>query len=50
MIRSLRLLSGLVLMAFVAGHLANLILGMHSLQAMEAARVHLMDPWRSGFG
>jgi adenylate cyclase len=37
-------------MAFVAGHLANLAIGMHSLAAMEAWRAHLMDPWRSGFG
>lgn len=49
-VRSLRLASGLVLMAFVAGHLANLAIGMHSLAAMEAWRAHLMDPWRSGLG
>ena len=49
-IRSLRLVTGLVLMAFVAGHLANLAIGIHSLAAMEAWRAHLMDPWRSGFG
>ena len=49
-IRNLRLLSGLVLMAFVAGHLANLAIGIHSLAAMEAWRAHLMDPWRSRFG
>ena len=50
MVRSLRLASGLVLMAFVAGHLANLAIGMHSLAAMEAWRAHLMDPWRSNRG
>ena len=49
-LRNLRLLSGLVLMAFVAGHLANLAIGIHSLAAMEAWRAHLMDPWRSAFG
>ncbi len=49
-VRSLRLASGVVLMAFVAGHLANLAIGMHSLAAMEAWRAHLMDPWRSGLG
>ncbi len=49
-VRNLRLLSGLVLMAFVIGHLANLALGIHSLAAMEAWRAQLMDPWRSGFG
>ena len=47
LVRNVRLLSGLVLMAFVTGHLANLILGMHSLAAMEAARAQLMDPWRT---
>ena len=50
MVRNLRLLSGLVLMAFVAGHLANLIIGIHSLAAMEAWRAHLMDPWRTVTG
>ena len=50
LVRTLRLLSGLVLMAFVAGHLANLAIGIHSLAAMEAWRAHLMDPWRSTFG
>jgi adenylate cyclase len=50
MVRNLRLLSGLVLMTFVAGHLANLSIGIHSLAAMEAWRAHLMDPWRSTIG
>ena len=50
LVRNLRLLSGLVLMTFVAGHLANLIIGIHSLAAMEAWRAHLMDPWRIGIG
>jgi adenylate cyclase len=50
LVRTARLLSGLVLMAFVAGHLANLAIGIHSLAAMEAWRAHLMDPWRTGFG
>src|SRR5512132_2090779 len=49
-VRSVRLVTGLVLMAFVAGHLANLAIGIHSLAAMEAWREHLMDPWRSAFG
>ncbi|MGH9576692.1 MAG: hypothetical protein ACRD3R_04565, partial [Terriglobales bacterium] len=48
--RNLRLVSGLILMAFVAGHLTNLMLGMHSLAAMEAWRPVLMGPWRSGIG
>jgi len=37
-------------MGFVAGHLSNLMLGMHSLAAMEAWRPYLMGPWRSGPG
>ncbi|HEV3010102.1 MAG TPA: hypothetical protein VGX52_13810 [Burkholderiales bacterium] len=36
-LRSLRLVSGLVLMVFVTGHLINLMLGMHSLAAMTRA-------------
>ena len=50
MVRNVRLLSGLVLMTFVAGHLANLAIGIHSLAAMEAWREYLMDPWRTGLG
>src|SRR5512139_2846865 len=49
-VRNLRLLSGLVLFAFVAGHLANLAIGIHSLAAMETWRARLMDPWRTGLG
>lgn len=47
MLRSVRLVSGLVLMAFVTMHMTNLMLGMHSLAAMENARPLLMGPWRS---
>lgn len=50
MVRRLRLVTGLVLLAFVTGHLGNLMLGMHSLAAMEAWRPVLMGPWRSGVG
>jgi adenylate cyclase len=50
LLRNLRLVCGLVLMAFVAGHLGNLMLGLHSLAAMEAARPWLMGPWRSAPG
>ena len=46
-LRRVRLVTGLVLMAFVTGHMANLMLGMHSLEAMERARPWLMGPWRS---
>jgi adenylate cyclase len=48
--RSLRLATGLILMAFVTGHLGNLMLGMHSLDAMENWRPTLMGPWRTGPG
>ena len=46
-LRSLRLVTGLVLMLFVAGHMANLMLGIHSLAAMEHWRMWLMEPWRT---
>jgi adenylate cyclase len=49
-LRRLRLVTGLVLMAFVTTHMANLMLGMHSLAAMENWRPWLMGPWRSGIG
>lgn len=48
--RSVRLASGLVLMAFVSCHLANLAIGMHSLAAMEAWRSVLTLPWTTGAG
>lgn len=49
-VRNARILSGLVLLAFVACHLSNLMLGLRSLEAMEAARPWLMGPWRTGPG
>lgn len=49
-LRRLRLVTGLVLMAFVTMHMVNLMLGMHSLAAMENWRPWLMGPWRSGIG
>ena len=49
-VRTLRLIAGLVLMCFVAGHLCNLSLGIRSLAAMESWRPYLMGPWRSGPG
>jgi adenylate cyclase len=50
LVRNARLVSGLILMAFVLSHLSNLTLGIHSLGAMEAWRPVLMGPWRSGIG
>ena len=49
-LRNLRLVSGLVLMAFVISHLINLSLGLHSLTAMGDWRVVLLDPWRGTVG
>ena len=43
----LRLASGLVLMVFVASHLANHALGIVSLAAMEQARTAFVAVWRS---
>lgn len=50
LVRNARLVSGLILMAFVLGHLTNLTLGIRSLAAMEAWRPVLMGPWRSSLG
>jgi len=50
LLRNLRLLSGLVLMTFVVGHMSNLALGLHSVAAMGAARWLLLDPWRHPLG
>jgi adenylate cyclase len=47
LLRSLRLMSGLVLLVFVAMHLANLALGLRSIEAMEETRRIMMAPWRS---
>jgi adenylate cyclase len=49
-IRAVRLASGLVLMAFVTCHLANLAIGMHSLAALDAWRLTLTRPWTMGAG
>ena len=43
----LRLASGLVLMAYVASHLVNHALGIHSLQAMEDGLALFSAVWRS---
>jgi adenylate cyclase len=47
-IRTVRLVSGLVLMAFVSCHLANLAIGLHSLAAMEDWLATLTAPWTRG--
>ena len=48
--RRVRLISGLVLLLFVAGHLSNLALGLASVHAMERWRGVLLRPWQTGFG
>lgn len=50
LIRQIRLLSGLVLMAFVVMHLGNLSLGLHSVATMESWRAVLLAPWRGTLG
>lgn len=50
LVRNVRLVSGLVLMAFVTCHLLNLAIGLHSLAAMDAWRATLTVPWISGAG
>jgi adenylate cyclase len=50
LVRNVRLVSGLVLMAFVACHLANLAIGLRSLAEMEAWRAVLTVPWITGAG
>ena len=49
-VRNARLLSGLILMGFVVCHLANLSIGLHSLEAMERWRVDLVGPWQTPLG
>jgi adenylate cyclase len=49
-VRRVRLVSGLVLLLFVAGHLGNLALGLLSIDAMERWRGVLLGPWQTGFG
>ncbi len=46
-VRAARLASGLVLMAFVAGHLGNSIFGLVSLEALERARRTIMAVWKT---
>jgi adenylate cyclase len=46
-VRRLRLLSGLVLLTFVLGHLINLALALDSIEAMNQARDVLLAPWRT---
>jgi adenylate cyclase len=46
----IRITTGLILFVFVAGHLLNHILGIHSLAAMEAGRSWFVFVWRNPVG
>lgn len=48
--RKVRLVSGCVIFAYVLGHLCNLAVGLHSLDAMDAARPFFMAPWVNPVG
>jgi adenylate cyclase len=45
MVRTLRLVSGLVLFGFVTCHLVNMALGLHSIELADRARPYLTEPW-----
>ncbi len=49
-VRRVRLVSGLLLLLFVAEHLSNLALGLVSVDMMERWRSVLLMPWQTGFG
>ena len=46
-IRSVRLAGGMVLMAYVTGHLTNVAFGLVSLDLLDQLRIPLMAPWQS---
>src|SRR4029077_15563279 len=48
--RRLRLVSGLVLLTYLATHFINHALGLVSLDAMEAGRVWFLALWRNPLG
>ena len=48
--RRLRLLTGLILFAYVTTHFINHALGLVSLDAMEAGRYWFLGFWRSSIG
>jgi adenylate cyclase len=50
MTRTIRIISGLVLFAFAATHLVNAAFGLHSIEAMDAARPYLLGPWSNPVG
>ena len=50
MIRTIRIVSGLVLFAFVTMHLVNVAFGLRSIEAMDDARPWLMAVWTNPLG
>lgn len=50
MAKRIRIISGLVLFAFVTMHLLNVAFGLHSIASMDRARPFLMGPWTSLLG
>ncbi len=50
MLGRFRLYSGLILFAYLAGHLANHALGVISLEAMNAGMRFTIEPWRTAPG
>jgi len=50
MIRTVRIVSGLVLFAFVTMHLVNVAFGLRSIEAMDDARPWLMAVWTNPVG
>lgn len=50
LIRRIRLVTGLVLLVYVVSHLANLSLGLMSLETMDAARPIFMYVWHTPIG
>jgi adenylate cyclase len=49
-VRSIRLGGGLVLMAYVTGHLTTLAFGLVSLDLLDRIRIPMMAPWQTGPG
>jgi adenylate cyclase len=49
-VRRIRLWAGLVLFSYLVTHIANLALGLISLEAMESGRVWFLMVWRSPLG
>ncbi len=48
--RSLRIITGLILLAYVTSHLVNMMLGLHSVAWVEQARPYLSGVWTGGVG